>query len=62
MRSISEDLDKEDLIIYIILTQAARMIQKCFRSFINKKKYTLQKMQLRSELELELEEARVSRA
>ena len=63
MKSISgEDMDKEDLVIYIILTQAARMIQRAFRGFIANKKYLIEKDQFRSELEAELEEARSCRA
>lgn len=62
VQAISEDLDKEDLVVYVLLTQAACKIQKAFRSHIARKKFAQEKQEIRVELETELEEARSCRA
>ena len=48
--SISQDLSKEDLVLYIVLTQAARMIQKAFRTYIARKRHRLEREAIRREI------------
>jgi len=54
--------EKEDFVIFIILTQAARMIQRAFRAYRRRKQIAISKVQIRDELESELEEAKRQRA
>ena len=48
--SISQDLSKEDLVIFIILTQAARMIQKAFRTYVARKRHKEARAAIRREI------------
>ena len=42
------------MVIYVILTQAARMIQRAYRRFMAKKRHLIEKELFRIELEAEL--------
>ena len=48
--SITQDLNKEDLVIYIILTQAARMIQKAFRAYVARRRHREAREAIRREI------------
>lgn len=55
-------MDKDDLVVFIIITQAASMIQKVFRAYQARKRHAKSREAIRSEIESELEEARLCRA
>ena len=48
-------MDQEDIVIYLILTQAARTIQRGYRAYMARKKLAKSREAFRSEIESELE-------
>jgi len=51
----TQDLNNDDLVVFIILTQAAKMIQKAWRRFNSKKTRRSERDVIRQELLQELE-------
>ena len=55
----SAEVDRDDLVIYVIITQAARMIQRAFRAYLTRKRLASHRSELRDVVETERVESRL---